>query len=125
MTKSYDKDWLSIDDQMALLESRGLVIDDKPDCKEFLNHLGYYRHSGYALAFEPNRHTFYEGTTYRDIDNAYRFDVHRRDIIADALEVIEVDFRITVAHFFAQPVGEFGHLNRTNFQQPRGYSNRL
>lgn len=125
MTKPYDKQWLSIADQMKLLESRGLVIDDKQDCQEFLYHLGYYRLSGYALAFEPARHTFYEGTTYRDIDDAYRFDVVLRDIIADALEVIEVDVRTTVAHFFSQRVGAFGHLDPANFQQPRGYSNRL
>ncbi len=79
----------------------------------------------YALAFEPTRHKFYEGTTYRDIANAYAFDVALRDIIAEALEVIEVDFRTTVAHFFAQRVGAFGHLDRANFQQPRGYSNSI
>ncbi len=51
MTKPYDKPWLSIDDQMTLLESRGLVIDDKQDCKELLYHLGYYRFSGLRTGF--------------------------------------------------------------------------
>jgi len=125
MTKPYDKKWLSMDDQMVLLESRGLVIDDKQDCKELLYHLGYYRLSGYALAFEPSRHKFLEGTSYRDIADAYCFDMLLRDVIADALEVIEVDFRTTVAHFFSQRVGAFGHLDQVNFQQPRGYSTRL
>lgn len=125
MTRPYEKPWLSIDNQMDLLESRGLVIEDRQDCKELLYHLGYYRFSGYALAFETTRHTFYEGTTYRDIADAYRFDVALRDIIAEALEVIEVDFRTTVAHFFSQRTGAFGHLDRANFQQPRGYSNRI
>lgn len=113
---SYDKPWLSIDDQLERLKSRGLVIDDAKGAERFLWHLNYYRFSGYCLAFEESRHTFRTGATFSQVQAAYDFDVKLRDLLTEGLEVIEVDSRSAIAHIFGGKCGAFGHTDTTNFR---------
>jgi len=114
---SYNKPWLSIPDQLFKLESRGLVINDQKAAQDFLWHLNYYRFSGYCLAFEQSRHTFVSGTTFEQVRASYQFDVSLRDLLTEALEVIEVDARSTIAHIFGDKYGAFGHLDTVNFRK--------
>ncbi len=114
-TRSYTKPWLSYKEQIALLTARGLTIADPEIAQAFLSHVNYYRFSGYCLAFEKNRHTFLAGTTFYDIKMAYEFDSRLRDIINEALEVIEINIRTCLVHHLAQRHGAFGHINPNNF----------
>jgi abortive infection bacteriophage resistance protein len=41
------KRWLSITDQLELLQARGLHVDDRVAAMDYLERLGYYRLSGY------------------------------------------------------------------------------
>ncbi len=41
--RPYEKTWLSISDQVALLKSRGLTIPDHATAEQFLEHVSYYR----------------------------------------------------------------------------------
>ena len=113
----YIKPWLSITDQLLKLESRGLVIGDRKIAEQFLWHLNYYRFSGYCLAFEQNRHTFVAGTTFEQVKASYQFDVSLRDLLTEALEVIEVDARSTIAHVFGGKYQAYGHLDPANFRR--------
>lgn len=113
----FNKPWLSIADQLRLLESRGLIIPDRNQAEGFLRHVNYYRFSGYCLAFEDSRHSFHAGTTFTEIQAAYAFDVTLRDLLTEALEVIEVDTRAAVAFIFGQKYGPFGHAHAANFQK--------
>ena len=115
MTVSYEKDWLSIDDQLLKLESYGLIISDRPAAENFLKHLNYYRFSGYGLVFEKEKHVFYEGTTFENIQAAYNFDRDLRDLITESLEVIELDLRSNIAYSFGQVYEAFGHVDAVNF----------
>jgi len=98
-----------------LLQQRGLVVVDVPAAEQFLSHLSYYRFSGYCLAFESCRHQFVAGTTFEQIVEAYNFDLILRDLITEALEVVEVDLRAAVAYVFAQRHGPFGHVDPRKF----------
>ena len=44
-----DKSFQTLDEQIAILRSRGLVIEDEDATKEFLLLNNYYRVSGYSL----------------------------------------------------------------------------
>jgi abortive infection bacteriophage resistance protein len=48
----FNKPPLSLTDQLSLLISRGLVVNDAADATHYLTHIGYYRISGYALPFQ-------------------------------------------------------------------------
>jgi abortive infection bacteriophage resistance protein len=112
---SYKKSWCSYQEQIALLQSRGLSIPDLPSATEFLQHVNYYRFSGFCVAFESSRHQFMPGVTFEQIQAAYGFDRTLRDIVTEALEVVEVDFRTRVAYHFGQNHGAFGHTNSAKF----------
>ncbi|HUY87307.1 MAG TPA: Abi family protein [Pirellulales bacterium] len=112
---SYQKPWLSHADQVAKLRSRGLTVADPAAAERFLSHVNYYRFSGYCLAFEQPRHSFPQGVTFEDITGAYAFDVALRDLLTEALEVIEIDVRAWLAYHFGQTHGAFGHTDAANF----------
>ena len=112
---SYQKPWLSYADQVAKLVSRGLTVSEPAAAERFLTHVNYYRFSGYSLAFEQPRHTFLSGVTFDDVAGAYEFDVTLRDLLTEALEVIEIDVRAFLAHHFGQRHGAFGHTDSANF----------
>jgi abortive infection bacteriophage resistance protein len=111
----YTKPWLSLADQLTRLERGGMTIADRSAASTFLRHLNYYRFSGYALAFETSRHCYVPGTTFEQIRQAYGFDRSLRDLIADAMEVIELDVRTSVAYHFGQSHGAFGHTQASHF----------
>jgi abortive infection bacteriophage resistance protein len=111
----YPKPWLSYADQVKLLEQRGLIVADAPLAQGFLSHLNYYRFSGYCLAFETSRHLFIPNTTFENVVAAYHFDLGLRDLLTEALEVIEVDIRAILAYTFGGRHGAFGHTDGNKF----------
>lgn len=115
MNQPYPKQWLSHADQVRLLQQRGLIVSDFAKAAQFLSHLNYYRFSGYCLAFESHRHTFARGTTFEQVADAYQFDLVLRDLLGEALEVIEVDLRAAIAYHFGSHYGAFGHTDAKNF----------
>lgn len=48
------KDFKSIAEQLSLLASRGLTIENNSIAEEFLLHNNYYRISGYSLTLRKN-----------------------------------------------------------------------
>lgn len=111
----YQKPWLSYADQVRQLVSRGLVVNDAIAGQAFLAHINYYRFSGYCLAFEKEHHTFHEGVTFEQVRASYEFDLLLRDLVTEALEVLEVDFRTAIAYHFGQEHGAFGHVDPGEF----------
>ena len=101
----YAKPWLSYSDQVRRLVERGLVVNDPPAAEAFLTHVNYYRFSGYCVAFEQQRHVFRQGVTFEQVRASYDFDMAMRDLVTEALEVLEVDFRSAVSYNFGQRHG--------------------
>lgn len=93
------------------------MIRDRNFAEKFLQHLNYYRFSGYCLAFEGNRHEFLSGTTFEQVKAAYDFDVALRDLLTEALEVIEVDVRSCLAYILGEMYGAFGHTDTKHFRR--------
>ncbi len=114
-SNSYKKTWKSHQEQIQLLQSRGMIIANTDAAIDFLRHIGYYRFSGFCLAFESSRHQFLPGITFEDVQVAYNFDCDLRDLVTEALEIVELDFRSSVAHHFGQKHGPFGHTEPRNF----------
>lgn len=112
---AYAKPWFSCADQVALLQSRGLIVGDVGRAAEFLSHINYYRFSGYCLAFEQPRHRFVDGTTFERVRESYEFDRYLRDLVTEALELIELDIRTATAHHFGRAHGVFGHTLAISF----------
>ena len=114
-TRPFNKPWLSCDDQLRLLRARGLAVADPVAAADFLSHVNYYRFSGYCLAFEQVRHRFLPGVTFEHIRQSYEFDRGLRNLLTEALEHVEIDFRAAVARHFGQKHGPFGHAHGASF----------
>jgi abortive infection bacteriophage resistance protein len=95
--RHYTKMPLSFSCQLALLEERGLTVEDRSAAIAFLEYANYYRFSAYCLPFEAGRHAFLPGTTFEQIKALYEFDRTLRDLLAQGLEVAEIHFRTRIA----------------------------
>lgn len=67
----FAKPALSIADQIALVERRGMVIPDRARAEHYLKHISYYRLRAYWLPFEQpapvnGDHMFRAGTSFED-----------------------------------------------------------
>ena len=102
--KAYTKQAQSLDDLVARLRNRGVVISDETKAKEYLYDIGYYRLGFYSYAFEVTYpcldgrrcHEVKSGTTIEDIVALYYYDLDLRTILNRYLSRIEVSIRTTM-----------------------------
>lgn len=62
--RHFSKPSISIDEQILLLQSRGIQIIDKELAAHYLKYIGYYRLSGYVNYFKIAENRYHEGTTF-------------------------------------------------------------
>lgn len=72
-----DKGFKTINEQLEILRSRGLTINDETQARDFLLHNNYYRISGYSLTLRKND-TFSRFATFQNIVDIYNFDHEQR-----------------------------------------------
>jgi abortive infection bacteriophage resistance protein len=110
----FEKGALAIDDQLALLTGRGLVVQDRDFAAHCLQHISYYRLRAYWYYFEENPqsgvHQFRPNVGFEDIIRLYDFDRRLRLVLMDAIERLEIAMRGAWAHHMATTYGAFGHL---------------
>lgn len=97
---------ITLDEQISLLRSRGMIIEEVEKAKEVLLDVGYYRLGFYWFPFEktyPKKHNrsheFKEGTNFDDAVKLYYFDFNLRNILLKPLSRIEIAFRTKVAYW--------------------------
>jgi len=122
--KTYNKPALTIDQQINLLEQRGLSIFDKERTKRHLSNVSYYRLSAYMIPYReigPNgdhSNQFVPGTTWDDIYNLYKFDRKLRLLVFDAIERIEIALRAQVIYQLSHKYGSHWQDDASLFKTP-------
>lgn len=115
----YTKPPLSIDQQLDLLSSRGLVISDRQRAARYLAHISYFRLRGYWIPLEspgPSpEHRFRPGTSFNDVLNLYIFDRKFRLLMLEAIERIEISFRAHFANELGTRYGSHCYLEPSRF----------
>lgn len=116
----YQKPPTSIQEQIAIMRNRGLIVADENYAKQYLECIGYFRLAGYALPFQLNynadgAHVFLPNTRFEDVVDLYVFDRKLRLLIIDALERIEVAVRATVSQLMGERIGAHWYLDRAPF----------
>lgn len=109
-----DKKFKTIDEQIAILEERGLSIPDTKTASSFLLRNNYYRISGYSLTLR-NHDTFAKSATFQNIIDIYEFDHELRHILLKYIELIEVTVKSVYSYEFAKVYGATGYLDPTIF----------
>lgn len=97
--KIYTKKPLSIDEQVALLKSRGLQLpsDDEDLLRYYLHNVNYYHLSIYFKFFQ-NNDTFTEGTTFSEVLSVYIFDNKLRQLLLELLERLEKALKCRITY---------------------------
>jgi abortive infection bacteriophage resistance protein len=124
----YIKPWLSIDEQLDKLQSRGIDITDRQAGSKLLSAVGYYRVTGYLYPLresEPyiendgrqrNRihNRYHPGTTLEYAETLISFDRELRMLVLDGIERIEISLRTQLGYILGKR-SAFAHLDPANF----------
>jgi abortive infection bacteriophage resistance protein len=97
LLEEYKKPPKTIDEQIDLLISRGLIVEDKEDLRYYLKNISYYHLSIYFKYFQKDDQ-FYEGIKFGDVLRMYRFDNKLRFLLLESLERIEKSFKCRMAY---------------------------
>ncbi len=108
MSNIYNKPALTIDQQIDLLELRGLNIPDKEKARHYLQFINYYRLSGYTISFEQvidgkRNHKLKNGTTFDNIIALYDFDRH---LLSQTCAILD-DYRIVTYGYMVYDLQKF------------------
>ncbi|MDD9909049.1 MAG: Abi family protein [Ahrensia sp.] len=128
----FAKQATSVEEQISLLEKRGLLIDDDELADRWLRTVGYYRLSGYWLPFETEpdpgqtrSKLFRDGTTLSQIIEIYIFDRELRSLFMEAIERIEVAVRACWTNRLSHKFGAHAHLQPHLFASESDHLSRL
>lgn len=99
---------LSFEDQLDVMEKRGLVIGDHDLALKRLSETNYYRLRGYWLTYEADGR-FLPGTTFEHIWNTYKLDSELRAWVWNAIAPVEVKARTLFAYHMAMECGPVSH----------------
>lgn len=115
------------EEQVALLQKRGMTIHDIQNTYFCLKHIHYYRLSAYWLPFEINgsSHDFRPGTNFTTVLELYNFDRELRLLVLDALERIEISMRTQWTYHMAHRHGPHSHLDHTLAVDRKWYQQNL
>jgi abortive infection bacteriophage resistance protein len=114
----YTKPALTFQEQLGLLESRGLAVPDRTLALGWLSRVNYYRLSAYLYPFRLRGSDNYKaGTTFEQITRFYIFDQKLRSLLMDGIQQVEVWLRTAITYELAHLHGPFGYLRKSNFDK--------
>ena len=103
--------------QLSLLESRGMIIPDREKALSALQSENYYRLSGYTFHMKKSlsAEQFTEGSSFETVLNLYNYDKALRNILFKYIDSIEIRLRTKISYHFSHSCTSYGHYNPINF----------
>lgn len=109
----------TIQEQISILESKGLIIDDYLFTEDILIRENYFFISGYRHLFlkSPRDRNFIKGTTFRELYALFNFDRQVRNIVFKNLLIIENNLKSIISYQLSKKYGfrEKDYLRPENF----------
>lgn len=114
----YTKPPLDYQQQLEQLERRGLIIQDEGKALHLLQHISYYRLSGYwyPLLADKQNHLFKTGASFDTAFQLYCFDRKLRQLVMAELEKIEVAVRARMIYILSNTFGSYWYQNSNLFK---------
>jgi len=130
--EKFTKPYLTVEQQIAKLKDKGMVIDDIAFAEECLKNIGYYRLSGYwypMLKYKVELNAdgkkvytklegFQENVSFRDVINIYSYDKKIRILLLNVLESIEAIVKTDFAL-------ELGQHDRWAYREPKYFNTKF
>jgi len=119
----YDKPFKTFDEQIAIMQSRGIKISNIEKAKKILEYTSYYSIiNGYKNTFlqSPNADIFIPGTTFEEIYLLYLLDSDISNIILKYILFIERSFKTKLSYRIA----EGNKVHHSRFLDVKLYKNK-
>ena len=111
----------TINEQIDILESRGLIVEDYDRAKEILLRENYFFLNGYRHLFMQNARDdkYIDGTTFDELYGVFTFDRRIRNIFFKNILVIENNIKSIMSYQLSKKYGfkDRDYLNPKNFNQ--------
>lgn len=105
-------------EQVKILLSKNIIVENQEECERFLQQVNYYHFSAYYLPFlDKNTDKCFDGTTFEKIRQIYLFDQELRSIIFSIIEDIEIHIRTELAYFHTHKYGPDGYMAAEHYNQ--------
>lgn len=118
-----NKIFKTLDEQIEILKSKGLIIKDEQQAKIILFRENYFFVSGYRHLFMYGYkdNTFIKGTTFEELYATFQFDRNLRNIMFKHLLIIENNIKSIISYILSKKYGfkEKDYLNVKNFTQDK------
>ena len=117
------KGFRTIDEQVEILKSKGLIIEDIDYAKEVLLRENYFFVNGYRMLLMNSYadKTFVAGSTFRELYSIFLFDRYFRNILFKYLMIIENQLKSVISYQLSKKYGyrDKDYLNPKNFTNDR------
>lgn len=112
----------TIDEQIEILRSKGMVFGDYDKAREILLRENYFFLNGYRSPFLMNgTKRFIEGTTFEELYSLFTFDRFFRNIIFKNVLIVENNYKSIYSYVLSKKYGykEKDYLNINNFDRSK------
>ena len=112
----------TIDEQIEILRSKGMVFEDYDKAREILMRENYFFLNGYRSPFLMNgTKRFIEGTTFEELYSLFTFDRFFRNIIFKNVLIVENNYKSIYSYVLSKKYGykEKDYLNINNFDRSK------
>ena len=130
----YTKPWLSLEQQVERLTSRGVAMGDSDRATALLKAIGYYRLTGYLYPFRESEQyvaddgrtrtrvlgDYRPGTTLDHAESIIDFDRRLRMLVLDGVERIEVVSDPAISRYQPRIVVEYGDGQALEWMETQG-----
>lgn len=114
------KTFKNLDEQIDILKSRGLVINDVDKAKDILLRENYFFLSGYRHLFNRSWKDidFIQGTTFEELYSVFVFDRKIRNIFFQNLLIVENNIKSLISYQLSKKYG----FKEKEYLDPKNYS---
>ena len=116
-----NKEFKNLDEQISILEYKGLIIKDKDFAHMVLLRENYFFLNGYRHLFlkSKNERRFIEGTTFEELYSLFLFDRQFRNIIFKHLLIIENNIKSIISYQLSRKYG----YKESDYLKPKNFTN--
>ncbi len=123
------KTFKTLDEQIEMLQQKGLVIDDIEYTKEVLLRENYFFLMGYRHLFlkKDGSRRFIHNTNFRELYGMFNFDRQLRNILFKNILIVENNLKSILSYIMSKNHGfkEQSYLNSENFVQDYSKSRQI
>ena len=124
-----EKKFRTIDEQLEILKSKGLIVEDEEEAKEILLRENYFFLNGYRIILmnSYSDKKFVVGATFKELYSIFLFDRYFRNILFKNLMIVENQLKSVISYQLSKKYGyqDKDYLNPKNFTQDKEKSRKV